>query len=71
MAGKNTANPIAQILSAAMMLKYSFDLKQEANKIERAVIKTLEQGYRTKDIWEQGCKKIGTEEMGNKICGNV
>ena len=70
-AGQGIANPIAQILSAAMMLKYSFGLKNEAENIEQAVIKILEQDYRTIDIWEQGCEKIGTKQMGDKICGNI
>ncbi|MCK4744520.1 3-isopropylmalate dehydrogenase [Candidatus Parcubacteria bacterium] len=70
-AGQGIANPIAQILSAAMMLKYSFGLENEADNIEQAVIKTLEQDYRTADIWEQGCEKINTKQMGDKICGNI
>ena len=70
-AGQGIANPIAQILSVAMMLKYSFGLENEADNIEQAVIKTLEQDYRTGDIWEQGCEKIGTKQMGDKICGNI
>lgn len=70
-AGKGIANPIAQILSVAMMLKYSFGLEKESDNIEQAVIKTLEQDYRTGDIWEQGCQKIGTKQMGDKICGNI
>lgn len=70
-AGQGIANPIAQILSAAMMLKYSFGLENEADNIEQAVIKTLEQDYRTADIWEQGCEKIKTKQMGDKICGNI
>ena len=70
-AGQGIANPIAQILSAAMMLKYSFGLKEEANKVEQAVVRALEQGYRTGDIWEEGCEKVNTEEIGNKICSNI
>lgn len=70
-AGQGIANPIAQILSVAMMLKYSFGLKNEAENVEQAVIKTLEQDYRTGDIWEQGCEKINTKQMGDKICGNI
>ena len=70
-AGQGIANPIAQILSAAMMLKHSFGLKEESDKVEQAVVKALEQGYRTGDIWEEGCEKVTTEEMGNKICGNI
>jgi 3-isopropylmalate dehydrogenase len=70
-AGQNLANPIAQILSAAMMLKYSFNLKKEAKAVEDAVDKTLEEGYRTGDIYEEGTKKVGTKEMGDQICKNI
>ena len=66
-AGKNLANPIATILSAAMMLRYSFDLGEEADAIERAVKKVLEDGLRTPDIWSEGCEKIGTVEMGQAV----
>ena len=66
-AGKNLANPIATILSAAMMLRYSLDLDQEADAVERAVKEVLAQGYRTVDIMSEGCTQLGTEEMGDKI----
>lgn len=66
-AGQNLANPIATILSAAMMLRYSFDLKEEADAIENAVKQVLTDGYRTGDIWSEGCKKVGTVEMGAAI----
>ena len=66
-AGKNLANPIATILSAAMMLRYSFDLAEEADAIEKAVKKVLEDGLRTPDIWSEGCTKIGTVEMGAAV----
>ena len=66
-AGKNLANPIATILSAAMMLRYSCDLQEEADAIEKAVKKVLEDGLRTPDIWSDGCEKIGTVEMGQAI----
>jgi len=66
-AGKGIANPIATILSAAMMLKYSFDLDKEAEAIEDAVAKVLENGYRTIDIMSEGKTQIGTAEMGDKI----
>lgn len=66
-AGKNLANPIATILSAAMMLRYSFDLSKEADAIENAVKKVLEDGIRTGDIWSEGCMKVGTTEMGEAI----
>jgi len=65
--GKNIANPIAAILSAAMMLRYSFNLMPEAKAVEDAVETTLNEGYRTPDIWIEGDKKVGTEEMGNTI----
>ncbi len=67
-AGKNIANPIATILSAAMLLRYSFDLEKEADCIEEAVSKVLDEGYRTADIFTEGCKLVGTEEMGTLIC---
>lgn len=70
-AGKDIANPIATVLSAAMMLRYSFDLDQEADAIEAAVQKVLTDGYRTADIMADGCKKVGTMEMGGLIVGNI
>ncbi|MBN2281578.1 MAG: 3-isopropylmalate dehydrogenase [Candidatus Marinimicrobia bacterium] len=70
-AGQNIANPIAQILSSAMMLKYSFDMTEAAEKIEAAVEKTLNDGYRTGDICEEGKKSLTTEEMGAKIIENL
>jgi 3-isopropylmalate dehydrogenase len=80
-AGKDIANPIATIASAAMMLSYSFNLDQEAAAIERAIVRVLEQGYRTKDIASSGSKvgaggasagppperMVGTQEMGRLI----
>ena len=66
-AGKGIANPIATILSLSMMLKYSFNLLEEAASIEKAVEKVLEEGYRTADIYTDGTKKDGTTEMGNLI----
>lgn len=66
-AGMDKANPIATILSAAMMLKYSFNLEEEAIAIEDAVTKVLEQGYRTPDIMSEGKMLIGTAEMGRRI----
>ena len=66
-AGKNLANPIATILSAAMMLRYSLDLDQEADAVELAAKEVLAQGYRTVDIMSEGCTQLGTEEMGDKI----
>ena len=66
-AGKNIANPIATILSAAMLLRYSLDLDIEAKEIENAVEKALDLGFRTADIYSEGCIKLGTKEMGDKI----
>lgn len=66
-AGKGIANPIATILSAAMMLRYSFDLDQEADAIEWAVEQVLKEGYRTIDIMSEGKTQIGTKEMGDRI----
>lgn len=67
-AGKDLANPIATILSAAMMLRYSFDLDKEADAIEQAVKQALAEGYRTADIMSEGCRQVGTREMGRLIC---
>ena len=67
-AGKDIANPLATILSAAMMLRYSFDLDTEADAIETAIHKALDAGYRTGDIWSEGCQKVGTAQMGDLIC---
>ncbi len=66
-AGKNLANPIATILSAAMMLRYSFDNEAAATRIENAVKKVLAAGYRTGDIYEEGTKKVSCSEMGDQI----
>ena len=66
-AGQNKANPIATILSAAMMLRYSLDLDKEADAVEAAVQKVLTEGYRTGDIMSEGCKLVGTKEMGDLI----
>ena len=70
-AGKNIANPIATILSAAMMLRYSFDLDQEAAAVEAAVQKVLTEGWRTADIMAEGCTKVGTTEMGDLIAARI
>ena len=70
-AGKGIANPIATILSAAMMLRFSFDLDKEADAIEAAVSKVLKDGYRTIDIMSDGKTQIGTEEMGSLIAANI
>lgn len=70
-AGQNKANPIATILSAAMMLRYSFDLEKEANQIEDAVKAVLREGYRTVDIMSEGKQLVGTKEMGDLICQHI
>ena len=70
-AGKGIANPIATILSAAMMLRYSFDLDKEADAVERAVEDVLRDGYRTIDIMSEGKTQIGTAEMGDRISGYI
>jgi 3-isopropylmalate dehydrogenase len=66
-AGKGVANPLATILSAAMMLRYTFGLEEQALRIESAVKKVLAQGYRTGDIYERGTNKVGTKEMGDAV----
>ncbi len=70
-AGKDIANPIATILSAAMMLRYSFDLDAEANAIESAVQQVLTEGYRTGDIYSEGCEKVGCSRMGDLIAERI
>ena len=66
-AGKDQANPIATIASAAMMLSYAFNLEKEATAVEQAIVRVLEQGYRTKDIHAGGTRLVGTKEMGRFI----
>ena len=66
-AGKDVANPLATILSTAMMLRYTFNQEQGAQRIENAVKRVLAQGVRTADIFEQGCKRVGTREMGDAV----
>ena len=70
-AGLNMANPIAIILSAAMMLRYSFGLTNEAQAVEIAVHKVLNEGHRTYDIMSEGKLKVGTEEMGDLIARKI
>lgn len=70
-AGQDIANPIATILSAAMMLRYSFDLDKEADEIEKAVKAVLADGYRTVDIMSDGMKKVGCREMGQLIIDQI
>ena len=70
-AGKGIANPIATILSAAMMLRYSFDLDKEADAIEAAVKSVLKKGYRTVDIMSEGCTQVGCKEMGDLLADEI
>lgn len=70
-AGKNIANPIATILSAAMMLRYSLDLDKEADAVEGAVQKVLSEGYRTVDIMSEGCAQVSTDQMGDLIAERI
>jgi 3-isopropylmalate dehydrogenase len=69
--GQNVVNPIATILSAAMLLRYSLELEEEAQAIEDAVQVVLEEGYRTKDIAEEGRRLVGTREMGSLIADRI
>lgn len=70
-AGKDIANPIGTILSAAMMLKYSFDMEEEANAIEKAVSSYLDSGYRTADIMSEGMTLVGCKKSAELICENL
>ena len=70
-AGQDKANPIATILSAAMMLRYSFDLEKEADAIEEAVKQVLKEGYRTVDIMDNGKTLVGTKQMGDLIAAHI
>lgn len=70
-AGKNIANPIATILSAAMMLRYSLDLDDAADAIENAVQQVLKEGYRTTDIMSEGMTLVGTDKMGDLIAERI
>lgn len=70
-AGQGIANPIAQILSVALMLEYSFDQMEAATSIRSAVRKTLDEGHRTKDIHSAGTKLVGTKEMGDLIASHL
>jgi len=70
-AGLDMANPIATILSVAMMLRYSFALSGEAAAVEAAVDAVLDEGYRTYDIMDEGKTRVGTKEMGDLIAGKV
>jgi 3-isopropylmalate dehydrogenase len=66
-AGKDIANPLASILSMAMMLRYSFGLSEHADRVERAVRSVLAEGYRSADIFQPGCKRLGTNDMGDAV----
>lgn len=70
-AGMNIANPLGTILSAAMMLRYSFDMAKEADAIEDAVNKVLDGGFRTGDIMQEGCKKVTCSEMGDLVAERI
>ena len=70
-AGLDIANPMATILSVAMMLRYSFDMADAADDIERAVGETLAEGYRTADIQNDDCKLVGTKKMGDIIAAKI
>ncbi len=70
-AGMDVANPIATILSASMMLRYSFDLDKEADAIDAAVKKVLQDGFRTGDIMSEGCTKVGCSKMGDLITERI
>ncbi len=69
-AGEDKANPIAAVASVAMMFSYSFEMSKAAQVIEQAIEKTLEEGYRTEDIYQPGTKLVGTKEMGERIVEN-
>ncbi len=70
-AGMDIANPIGTVMSAAMLLRYSFDMKEEADAVEAAVNKALDDGYRTPDIYKDGMKKVGCREMGDILASNI
>lgn len=70
-AGKDLANPIATILSASMMLRYSFDLDKEADAMEQAVKQVLKDGYRTVDIMSEGCTQVGCRQMGDLLAQRI
>lgn len=70
-AGQDIANPIATILSAAMMLRYTFDLDREADAVEQAVRQVLKEGYRTCDIMSEGCIQVGCAQMGDLLARQV
>ena len=70
-AGMDIANPIGTVMSAAMMLRYSFDMKDEADAIEAAVNKALDDGFRTPDIYKDGFNRVTCSEMGTILAANI
>ena len=70
-AGMNIANPLGTILSAAMMLRYSFNMAQEADAIEAAVNKVIDDGYRTCDIMQENCQKVSCSKMGDMVAERI
>ena len=70
-AGEGKANPLAMLLSFAMMLRYSFDLANDADRVETVVQNVLNDGYRTGDIMQNGCHLVSTEEMGTKLLAQL
>ena len=70
-AGMDIANPIGTVMSAAMLLRYSFNMMEEADAIEAAVNQALDDGYRTPDIYKEGFKKVGCTEMGDILASNI
>jgi 3-isopropylmalate dehydrogenase len=70
-AGKGIANPLATILSAAMLLRYSFGMTAEASLVEKAVRMVLNEGFRTQDIRQEGASVVGTVEMGDRVADKV
>jgi 3-isopropylmalate dehydrogenase len=70
-AGQDKANPIATIASVAMMLRFSFNLQKEADDVESAIQKVLDNGYRTPDIATANTKRVGTKEMADQICSII
>jgi 3-isopropylmalate dehydrogenase len=70
-AGKGMANPIAMLASFAMAMRYSFNMGEEADKLEAAIAAALDKGLRTADIKSEGCKIVSTAEMGHAIVGEL
>jgi 3-isopropylmalate dehydrogenase len=70
-AGKDLANPLATILSMAMMLRFTLNLPESADRVDAAVRQVLQQGLRTADIWSEGTRKVGTREMGDAVVAAI